>query len=94
MSQTRPTMLVPDAAVVTDQSVKMLFTVAPDGTVVAKPVVLGPVTDEGLRIVRSGISAGDEVIINGLLRARPGHKVTPEQGEIQAPASTFGANSR
>ena len=94
MSQMRPTMLVPDAAVVTDQSVKMLFTVAPDGTVVPKPVALGPVTDEGLRIVRSGISAGDEVIINGLLRARPGHKVTPEQGEIQAPASQFGANSR
>ena len=94
MSQMRPTMLVPDAAVVTDQSVKMLFTVAPDGTVVPKPVVLGPVTDEGLRIVRSGISAGDEVIINGLLRARPGQKVTPEQGEIQAPASQFGANSR
>jgi RND family efflux transporter MFP subunit len=94
MSQTRPTMLVPDAAVVTDQSVKMLFTVAPDGTVVPKPVVLGPVTDEGLRIVRSGISTGDEVIINGLLRARPGHKVTPEQGEIQAPALQFGANGR
>lgn len=94
MSQNRPTMLVPDAAVVTDQSVKMLFTVAPDGTVVANPVVLGPVTDEGFRIVRSGITAGDEVIINGLLRARPGHKVTPEQGEIQAPASMFGANSR
>ena len=94
MSQTRPTMLVPDAAVVTDQSVKILMTVAPDGTVVPKPVVLGPVTDEGLRVVRSGITADDEVIINGLLRARPGHKVTPEQGEIQPPASTFGANSR
>ena len=36
MSQMRPTMLVPDAAVVTDQSVKMLFTVSPDGTVVPK----------------------------------------------------------
>ena len=46
MSQLHPVMLVPDAAVVTDQSVKMLFTVAPDGTVVPKPVELGPVTDD------------------------------------------------
>jgi RND family efflux transporter MFP subunit len=84
MSQLHPTMLVPDAAVVTDQSVKLLFTVAPDGTVVPKPVELGPVTDDNLRVVRSGITADDEVIINGLLRARPGQKVTPEQGTIGA----------
>ncbi|HSD91884.1 MAG TPA: efflux RND transporter periplasmic adaptor subunit [Methyloceanibacter sp.] len=89
MSQLRPTMLVPDAAVVTDQSVKLLFTVTPDGTVVPKPVELGPVTDDNLRVVRSGISPDDEVIINGILRARPGQKVTPEQGPIQGtPAPT------
>jgi RND family efflux transporter MFP subunit len=83
MSQFKPTMLVPDAAVVTDQSVKMLFTVAPDGTVVPKPVELGPVTDSNLRIIRSGITTDDEIIISGLLRARPGQKVTPEQGRIE-----------
>ena len=84
MSQDRPTMLVPDAAVVTDQSVKLLFVVAPDGTVVPKPVDLGPVTDDNLRVIRSGITADDSVIISGLLRARPGQKVTPEQGKIEA----------
>jgi RND family efflux transporter MFP subunit len=83
MSQLRPTMLVPDAAVVTDQSVKILFAVAPDGTVVPKQVELGPVTDDGLRIIRSGITADDQIIISGLLRARPGQKVTPEQGKIE-----------
>lgn len=83
MSQLRPTMLVPDAAVVTDQSVKLLFTVSPDGTVVPKPVELGPVTDDNLRVIRSGITPDDEVIINGLLRARPGGKVTPEPGKIE-----------
>jgi len=82
MSQNRPTMLVPDAAVVTDQSVKLLFTVAPDGTVVPKPVDLGPVTDDNLRVIRSGITADDSVIIDGLLRARPGQKVTPQPGKI------------
>jgi len=86
MSQLRPTILVPDAAVVTDQSVKMLFTVTPDGTVVPKPVELGPVTDDGLRVVRSGVTPDDQIIISGLLRARPGQKVTPEQGKIEGSA--------
>jgi len=85
MSQLKPTILVPDAAVVTDQSTKLLFTVSPDGTVVPKPVELGSVTDDGLRIIRSGITPDDEVIINGLLRARPGQKVTPEQGTVKPP---------
>ena len=85
MSQRRPTLLVPDAAVVTDQSVKMLFTVTPDGTVVPKPVELGPVTDDNLRVIRTGITADDQIVINGLLRARPGGKVTPEQGTVGAP---------
>jgi len=87
MSQEKPTMLVPDAAVVTDQSVKMLFTVAEDGTVVPKPVELGSLADDNLRIIKSGITPDDRVIINGLLRARPGQKVTPEPGEIKPPAA-------
>jgi hypothetical protein len=87
MSQEKPTMLVPDAAVVTDQSVKLLYAVTADGTVVTKPVELGSVTDEGLRIIRDGITPEDEIIINGLLRARPGQKVTPEQGTVAAPAA-------
>lgn len=91
MSQLRPTMLVPDAAVVTDQSVKMLFSVAPDGTVVPKPVELGPVTDDNLRVIRSGVTTDDEIIINGLLRARPGQKVTPEPGTIGGPATPPGS---
>lgn len=87
MSQEKPTILVPDSAVVTDQSVKLLFAVTEDGTVVPKPVELGEVTDDDLRIVRSGITKDDVIIINGLLRARPGQKVTPEQGEIKPPNS-------
>ncbi len=93
MSQLHPTILVPDAAVVTDQSVKMLFTVSPDGTVVPKPVELGPVTDDNLRVIRTGITADDQVIISGLLRARPGAKVTPEESKIDAPATPPGAAS-
>lgn len=88
MSRRKPTMLVPDAAIVTDQSVKLLYTVTADGTVVSKPVELGSVTNEGLRIIREGLAPDDEVIINGLLRARPGQKVTPEPGTVTAPPAT------
>jgi RND family efflux transporter MFP subunit len=92
MSQLRPMILVPDSAVVTDQSVKLLFTVSDDGTVVPKPVELGAVTDDGLRIIRSGITPDDRVIINGLLRARPGGKVTAAEGTIGAPPAPQGAS--
>jgi multidrug efflux pump subunit AcrA (membrane-fusion protein) len=86
MSQRHEAMLIPDAAIVTDQSTKLLFTVAPDGSVVPKPVELGPVIDGNLRIVRRGLEPGDNVIITGLLRARPGQKVTPEAGSIEQAA--------
>ncbi|MGE5548656.1 MAG: efflux RND transporter periplasmic adaptor subunit [Solirubrobacterales bacterium] len=74
-------LLVPDTSVVTDQNRKILLTVAPDGTVVPKPVTVGPLSD-GLRVVRSGITAEDQVIVNGIIRARPGAKVTAQPGSI------------
>ena len=70
-------LLVPDAAVAADQAARVVMTVAADGTVVAKPVVLGPVVD-GLRVMRSGLAAGDHVIVAGLHLARPGVRVTAE----------------
>jgi RND family efflux transporter MFP subunit len=78
--------LIPDSAVVTDQSRKLVMTVAEDGTVVPKVVRPGPTTDDGLRIIRSGLTPTDQVIINGLVRARPGGKVTPQPGKIEAVA--------
>jgi RND family efflux transporter MFP subunit len=75
-------LLIPDEAIVTDQSNKIVMTVADDGTVVPKPVRPGPIYD-GLRVVRNGLEAGDRIIINGLMRARPGARVTPQQGEIR-----------
>jgi RND family efflux transporter MFP subunit len=74
-------LLVPDTAVVTDQSRRLVMTVK-DGTVTPKMVRLGPMQD-GLRVVRDGLAADDQVIINGLMRARPGAKVTAQPGTIQ-----------
>ena len=78
--------LIPDAAVVTDQSRKVVMTVKDDGTVEPKVVRPGPMTDDGLRIIRSGLAPTDRVIINGLVRARPGGKVTPQPGKIETSA--------
>jgi RND family efflux transporter MFP subunit len=74
-------LMIPEQAVLTDQSRKIVMTVAGDGTVMAKPIVPGPVVD-GLEVVRSGIEPTDKVVIDGLMRARPGSKVSPQQGTI------------
>jgi RND family efflux transporter MFP subunit len=78
-------LLVPAAAIVPDQSRQMVMTVAEDGTVVPKPVETGELHD-GLRVIRSGIAPTDQVIIDGLVRARPGAKVTPVTGRIASVA--------
>jgi len=77
-------LLVPDTAVQADQTRKLLLVVGKDGTVVAKPVDLGPLVD-GLRVIRSGLVPTDRVIIEGTQMAIPGSKVTARPGRIQAP---------
>jgi RND family efflux transporter MFP subunit len=80
-SATHDALLIPDAAIITDQSRKVVMTVNAEGTVVPKVVQPGPMAD-GLRVIRSGLAADDRVVIDGLLRARPGGKVTPQAGQI------------
>ena len=76
-------MLVPDAAIATDQARRVVYVVAADGTVSPKAVQLGPLVD-GLRVVRSGLQRTDRVIINGVQRIQaPGMKVQAKTGRIQ-----------
>jgi RND family efflux transporter MFP subunit len=82
-----PVLLVPAAAVMPDQSADIVMTVAADGTVAPKPVQIGDL-HQGLRVIRSGLTAEDRVIIDGLMRARPGGKVTPVDGGITQTASS------
>jgi RND family efflux transporter MFP subunit len=74
-------LLVPDSAIVTDGARRVLYVVAQDGTVSARPVQLGPLAGN-LRVIRSGVAPTDRVIVNGVMRARPGQKVTPENTTI------------
>ncbi|MDX6751287.1 efflux RND transporter periplasmic adaptor subunit [Geminicoccaceae bacterium 1502E] len=77
-------LLVPDAAIGTDQDRRIVMAVGEDGTVTPRIVKPGPRVF-GLRIVRKGLGADDRIVIDGLIRARPGAKVTPKPGEITLP---------
>ena len=74
---TEPALLVRDAAIGTDQDRKFVLVLAKGDSLAYRPVELGRLTDDGLRVVRSGIEPGDKVVVNGLMRVRPGIKVTP-----------------
>lgn len=82
-------MLIPEDAVVTDQTRKIALVVGADGIVSPRVVQLGPLVD-GLRVVRSGLKTDDRVIIEGVQRARPGTKVNPRAGKIVPPAPGTG----
>jgi RND family efflux transporter MFP subunit len=85
-SERHEAILIPDSAVLTDQSRKIVMTVKDDGTVEPRVIRPGPIVD-GLRVVRDGLGPKDRIIINGLVRARPGGKVTPQPGKIEPGAS-------
>ena len=74
--------LLPESAIVTDQSQKVALVVAEDGTVSVKILRVGP-NYNGMRIIREGLLPSDKVVINGLLRARPGSKVAAQMGTIE-----------
>jgi multidrug efflux system membrane fusion protein len=84
-------LLVPDAAIGTEQTRKFVMVV--DGENVARQhyVTLGQ-TVEGLRVIKDGLHEDDRVIVDGLMRARPGTKVTPQ--EKAAPATAGGPTTK
>ncbi len=81
-----PTLLIPDAAVVPDQSQHVVMTVSSDGTVAPRQVEIGDLRG-GLRIIRSGLTTNDRVIVDGLPYAAPGAKVTTRDGTIRYAAN-------
>jgi RND family efflux transporter MFP subunit len=83
--------LIPDAAIVTDQSRKQVLVVGADNKVVPTVIRPGPSRPGGLRIVRRGLSPDNRIVIQGLLQARAGSEVAPTEGKIEplpAPAAT------
>lgn len=88
--QPAPALLLPPAAIVPDQSREVVMTVGADGTVTPKPVKIGGLY-RGRRVVRSGLTADDTVVIDGLVRVKPGAKVTPTAGTIAMDAEDNGS---
>ena len=79
-------LLVPDTALGTDQARRFVLVVGADNMVAIKYVTVGDLVDGGLRVIKEGLSADDRVIVDGLMRARAGIKVTPqEQGAKPGP---------
>ena len=70
-------------AIGTEQVRKFVLVVGADNSAVAKYVTLGPVVEDNLRIVREGLNANDRVIVNGLMRVRPGMVVDPKPLETK-----------
>ncbi len=80
-SNTYRAVLVPDEAIGSDQNQRVVYVVADDGLVTTKPVRPGPRLF-GYRAIREGLSGNETIIVNGLLRARPGTKVTPQMTQL------------
>jgi membrane fusion protein, multidrug efflux system len=80
------TLLIPDAAVGTEQVRKFVYVVDKDNVARQRFVTLGQALDN-LRVVKDGLSAEDRVVVNGLMRVRPGQKVTPEDQQASPQAA-------
>jgi multidrug efflux system membrane fusion protein len=74
---------VQDGAIGTDQDRKFVLVLKPDSTLEYRPVTLGRMFD-GLRVVDSGLKPGENVVINGLLRVRPGMRVAAKSSTMVA----------
>lgn len=72
-----PALLVPDVALGSDQSGRYVLVVNADDVVEQRKVEIGPAVGE-LRVIESGLKPEDRVVVAGVLRAVPGHKVDPQ----------------
>ncbi|HXX06537.1 MAG TPA: efflux RND transporter periplasmic adaptor subunit [Pseudolabrys sp.] len=84
-------LLVPDAAIGTEQARR--FVIVIDAQDIARPkyVTLGQLTSDNLRVIKDGIGPDDRVVVSGLMQARPGQKVRPEEQGAK-PAAGGGAS--
>ena len=93
MGKPYPALMIPEQALLTDQSIKYVYVVGGDGTATRQTVELG--TQQGeMRIIRTGLKAGDRIIVKGQQRVRPGQKVeaeeqkaAPKESQKEAPAA-------
>ena len=78
-------LLVPDVAIGTEQARRFVVVIDDQDTARLKYVTLGQVTKDGLRAIKDGIGPDDRIVISGLMQARPGTKVKPEEQGAKPP---------
>ena len=78
-------LLVPDSAIASEQARKLVYVVGPDNVVSPRYVTLGSAVGDR-RVVKSGVEADDTIVVAGLMRIRPGAKVTPDPARTVAGA--------
>ena len=83
-----PALLIPDRALGSDQAQKFVYVVNAEKKVEFRPVKIGPMID-GLRVVKEGLKPGEQVIVEGLLRVRPG--ITADAKPWEASTQTLTA---
>ncbi len=83
LSEPRQFVLVPERAVGTDLKEKFLLIVKEDKTVEYRKVTLGLQTSDGLRVIETGLQAGENIIIDGIQRAQPGPTVNPSPIDLK-----------
>jgi multidrug efflux system membrane fusion protein len=91
MGQARNTqaLLINERAVGTDQNKKFVMVVGEGNKAEYREVTLGAPID-GLRVVTSGLKAGENIVVNGLQRVRPGAVVAPQPVPMTAKAEIAG----
>jgi multidrug efflux system membrane fusion protein len=84
-------LLINERAVGTDQSKRFVMVVDKDSKASYREVTLGAPVN-GLRIVNSGLAAGDRIVVNGLHRVRPGALLAPQPVAMDAKPEAVQAN--
>jgi RND family efflux transporter MFP subunit len=85
-----PALLIPDSAIASEQARKYVLVVDGENTAQQRYVTTGQLVNN-LRVIKDGLKPEDRIIVNGLMRARAGAKVTPEE---QAQASTTSSTTK
>jgi multidrug efflux system membrane fusion protein len=83
----RKVVLVADRAIGTDQSKRYVLVLGAENKAEYREVRIGRLAEGGLRVIESGLKAGDVIVVNGLQRVRPGAPVTPQQVPMEGQAS-------
>jgi hypothetical protein len=86
-------LLVPELSIQTDQNSKYVLTVDAENTVRITPVTLGSQFGS-LRAIAKGLNGDERVIVNGLLKARPGSKVQPHEAPMPGADETTLSTTR